>query len=153
MEEILQNRSPDEYDFKFSDSKWNLKEIICHLLDEERFDFKSRIQFLFLHPNEQPPTLNPPEWVEDRIYKKRNYEDVLNQFISERHESIEWLQDSKEKPWTNHYEHPTLGVLSAKGLLINWVAHDLHHIRQINEINYHFLKQVSGNDMKYAGKW
>ena len=42
---------------------------------------------------------------------------------------------------------------SAKQFLNNWLAHDYHHIRQINAIQYDFLKSSSGEALNYAGKW
>ena len=41
--------------WKPSETSWSLLEVVCHLLDEEREDFKARIQHLFNNPNTHLP--------------------------------------------------------------------------------------------------
>ena len=43
--------------------------------------------------------------------------------------------------------------MSCDLLLTNWVAHDLHHFRQLNNLRYGYLASISTVPLDYAGKW
>jgi len=58
-------------------------------------------------------------------------------FSAERRNSIDWLNALESPNWKATHPHPKLGPLSAEQLLANWLAHDLFHIRQVNDL--HFL--------------
>jgi len=59
----------------------------------------------------------------------------------------------KNPNWEETVDHYEVGPRSAKKFLVNWLAHDYHHIRQINQIRHAYLKFSSGDDLTYAGKW
>ena len=83
----------------------------------------------------------------------QDFESVLQRFIEERRQSVAWLNSLQNPKWEQTVDHPEVGPRSAKKFLINWLAHDYHHIRQINRIQHAYLKHTSGDDLTYAGKW
>lgn len=66
-------------------------EIVCHLYDEEREDFISRIKHISDNPSQVMIPINLEGWVLEREYASENYEQKLEQFLSERQISINWL--------------------------------------------------------------
>src|SRR5688572_3401181 len=75
-----------------SADKWNLLEIVCHLYDEEREDFRARLKHV-LDKNQEPlPPIDPVAWVIDRDYASRNFNEMVNSFIEERRKSVAWLR-------------------------------------------------------------
>jgi hypothetical protein len=78
---------------------------------------------------------------------------MLFKFLKQRKVSVEYLRSLKNAPWKNAYKHSSLGEMSAELFLANWLAHDHLHIRQIMKLKYDFLKEVSGQDLSYAGNW
>jgi hypothetical protein len=78
---------------------------------------------------------------------------VLNKFITERGQSINWLKSLENPNWNNAFEHNKLGSLNAKYFLNNWLAHDYLHIRQILKLKFDYLEYQSGENLDYAGKW
>jgi hypothetical protein len=42
---------------------WSILEVICHLGDEEREDFRQRLDITLHRPQEAWPPINPPGWV------------------------------------------------------------------------------------------
>ena len=133
--------------------KWCLLEIVCHLYDEEREDFRSRVKSTLLSPEQVWPSINPVGWVEERQYVKQNYENKLADFLRERAGSIHWLESLSKPEWKNVYHHPKVGPVSAEFLLANWLAHDYLHFRQITRTKYLYLKETSGMSLDYAGEW
>ena len=132
---------------------WSLLEIVCHLYDEEREDFRTRVFNTLLTPELQPPSIDPPGWVTQRKYAQQDYGEKLNAFLDERTKSIKKLKALKKPEWDNIYDHPFAGRITAYQLLANWLAHDYHHIRQINRRLYEYLRHSSQVSLEYAGDW
>jgi hypothetical protein len=128
-------------------------EIVCHLYDEEQFDFRFRAQWVLEQPNTPPPPFNPIDWVTDHKYMDQNYDDMVKTFLSERDTSIVWLQDLKNPNWDNYYIHPKLGKVTAKHYLDNWLAHDYLHVRQIIKQKFDYLNSQTNENLEYAGIW
>ncbi len=149
---LLQAIPEHQYRWKLSPDTWSLLEIVCHLYDEERDDFRFRTQWVLDKPGVVPPAFNPLEWVVNRKYNEQNYPEKLLAFITERRQSVHWLKSLDAPSWDNHFMHPKLGRLTASYFLNNWLAHDYMHIRQINRIKYLYLKQQHPN-LNYAGSW
>ena len=150
---LLENKDKAGIRWKGQESDWSLLEIICHLYDEEREDFRTRLFNTLLTPEIQPPSIDPPGWVAERKYAKQDFDEKLNAFLSERKKSIKKLNALQNPKWKNIYHHPTVGDLSGYQLLCNWLAHDYHHIRQINRRLYEYLRYSSKMDLSYAGDW
>ncbi|MBK9270362.1 MAG: DinB family protein [Saprospiraceae bacterium] len=150
---LLTDLPENLYTWKILPDKWNLLEILCHLHDEEREDFRARIKHILEHSENPMPSIDPQAWVQDRNYSLQNYSQVLNAFLQEREYSIEWLLSLNEPKWDQFYVHPKLGKMTASMMLCNWLAHDYLHIRQINKVKYEYLLQMSKEDLSYAGNW
>ncbi len=150
---LLENTPKDQFVWREQENKWSLLEIVCHLSDEEREDFRMRIHSTLEDPVKPWPKIDPLAWVTERHYSNQNFGDMLIKFLDERHASVEWLSDLSNPQWDNAYQHPKVGPVSARFLMANWVAHDYLHIRQINRVKYNFLKYTSGQELDYAGQW
>lgn len=153
LSSILSNKNQEEYLWKPNVNSWCLLEVVCHLYDEEREDFRSRVKRTLETPNEPLPMFDPIAWVKDRKYMEQDYNQMVEKLLIEREKSIKWLNSLKDPLWKNAYNHPKLGPLSSEHFLANWLAHDLLHIRQITGIQFHYLKQATNNELAYAGAW
>ncbi len=153
FKELLQEVPEDEYLWKTHPDQWFLLEVVCHLHDEEREDFRTRLRYALENPEKAPPAFDTLVWVKERNYIGQNYGEMLQKFLDERSASITWLRSLENPPWDNAYQHPELGPRSARLYLVNWLAHDYLHIRQINKLKYCYLQETSGEDLQYAGNW
>jgi len=133
--------------------KWNLLEILCHLYDEEREDFRTRLKSVLDNPENTFPSIDPPGWVITRNYAQQSFKKMLQQFSQERKNSIEWLQSLQNVNWDNAHQYPKIGPMSARYILANWLAHDYLHIKQIFKLKYDYLKHTSNQNLSYAGDW
>lgn len=150
---LLSDLSPAEIIWRPAPDKWCALEIVCHLHDEEREDFRARLSSTLTTPEKPWPKIDPPAWITERRYMEQDFEAVLGNFLQERDKSVEWLRGLSDAPWTNAYMHPKVGPVSCELLLTNWVAHDVHHIRQLNNLRYEYLKAHTTVPLDYAGKW
>jgi len=150
---LLAGRTAAEQSFRRAPGAWNLLEIACHLFDEERDDFRTRVRHCLEGAEGQPPAIDPAGWVEQRAYAQQNYDEKLEALLDERSRSLDWLGSQPAPQWDRGFDHPRLGHMTAKLFLVNWVAHDLLHIRQIVRVTYEFHRQSRGEDLSYAGDW
>ncbi len=153
FKELLSGLTEEIYLWKPNPDKWCLLEIVCHLHDEEIYDFMARTRHVLEKPTEDLPAIDPLGWVKDKSYIQQNYNDKLDQFLKEREQSIKWLQCLSNPKWENAYQHPKFGKMTAKMFLSNWLAHDYLHIKQIIKLKYDYLKQLTDEDLMYAGYW
>ncbi|MFN0014543.1 MAG: DinB family protein [Saprospiraceae bacterium] len=153
---LLSGTPETEWHWRPAPEKWCLLEILCHLADEERDDFRARVRHVLETPDLHMLPIDPVGWVTDRNYWSRDFEEALNDFLRERKMSAQWLLSlppMSEPVWENAYLHPKLGPMGAKMLLANWLAHDLLHIRQIVRLKHERLQNLSGETLTYAGNW
>lgn len=151
--QLLHGVPEEVFLYKPDPLQWCMLEIICHLYDEEREDFRVRVGTALEHPGQSPPAINPAGWVTERKYLEQDFSETLRAFIREREASVKWLRSLQEPQWSNAYLHPKYGPLTAHLFLSNWLAHDYLHIRQITRLKYNYLKELSGDALRYAGTW
>ena len=153
FENLFKHKKKEEYLWKPVQEKWCILEILCHLYDEEREDFRARIRHTFEIPSEPLPSIDPESWVKSREYLKRNYGEMLESFLKERELSVNWLRSLPDPDWDSSCVHSKFGRMSAKMILANWLAHDYLHIRQVLKLNFELLKNFSSEELDYAGNW
>ena len=128
-------------------------EIVCHLLDEEVEDFRTRTKQVLEDPKKALPPIDPVGWVKQRKYIEQDFEETLARFIEERDNSLRWIRSLKIVNWDNAYQHPKFGPMTAKLFISNWLAHDYLHIRQILYLKRGFHEATSEESLAYAGNW
>lgn len=154
FESLLTDVSPQEASWKPDKSQWSILQILCHLIDEEREDFRTRVKHVLETPDQPIPPIDPQGWVMDRNYADQDFTLKLRELLEERAQSVVWLNSLENPVWDNTFQHPTLGAQSASHYLANWLAHDYLHIRQINRMKYLYLRaNLSGESLEYAGNW
>lgn len=133
---------------------WSILEVVNHLYDEEREDFRQRVDLTLHQPNSDWPPIDPEGWVTSRAYQQRDLRESIANFTAERKRSIEWLHGLQSPDWTIARAHPSGFVLRAGDLLSAWVAHDLLHLRQLLELHYHLATlEARPYGVEYAGDW
>jgi len=150
---LVNEATKDEYYFKPEENSWCMLEVICHLIDEEVEDFRTRVRTVLERAAEPLPVINPTGWVKERNYAERDFNTMVQKFIAERKYSINWLTSMQTPDWQSTHIHPRLGPVTATYFLENWLAHDYLHIRQITRLRYQYLQKLSLNALQYAGKW
>lgn len=132
---------------------WSILEVMNHLYEEERDDFRTRLKHLLEAKDGLPPAIDPAAWVTERGYNQRDLHTSLANFLAEREQSLEWLRGLTSPNWDNAVELP-FGRLRAGDVLMAWVAHDLLHLRQLLELHHAYLaQQAKPYQIVYAGDW
>lgn len=150
---LFNKLNTEQYLWKRSEDKWCLLEVLCHLIDEEKEDFRTRIEHVFNQAHLPFKPIKPEAWVSERNYIKQDYQAKLDEFIVERQQSVKWLKGLNNVDWSIGINHSTFGYMDGNMLLANWLAHDYLHIRQILGIKYAYQAQKHGQSLNYAGNW
>ena len=152
IERLVKDIDEDLARWKPAPDKWCALEIVCHMYDEERFDFRTRIDYTLNKPGEAWPPIDPPGWVTEHNYMGRQIAEMVLVFLAERYKSIEWLRDLDDPDLTASYDHPQLGRITVGSLLGSWLAHDYLHLRQLSALFYHRVAdEVAPHSLDYAG--
>jgi hypothetical protein len=145
--------SPAEARVRPAPDAWSLLEVVCHLHDEEREDFRPRLDAVLHRPEEAWTRIDPAGWVSARGYNERDLGEVLLGFLTERERSLAWLGSLSAPDWKREHRAP-FGPITAGDLLASWAAHDLLHTRQLVELRRaRLLEQTTGHSTQYAGDW
>jgi len=141
--------------FRPPSGAWSILEVVNHLVDEERDDFRARLRQTLEQPQPAWPPIDPEGWARQRRYNERALAESVAVFVQERRTSVEWLRSlPSTTDWSRAYQHPRFGPIHAGDLLAAWAAHDALHLRQIAKRLY----ELAGCDgepfsARYAGEW
>jgi DinB superfamily len=145
---------PDEQArWKPDPESWSILEVINHLYDEERQDFRVRLEYILFKPGQPWPPIDPQGWVIDRQYNQRDLEESANNFLAEREKSLNWLSGLDSPDWATTCPTPW-GQITAGDMFAAWVGHDLLHLRQLVELHWAYTNRlVRPYATTYAGDW
>lgn len=133
---------------------WSVLEIVCHLVDEERDDFRARLEATLAEPQRPWQPIDPEGALEERGYNERDLRRSLEAFRRERLQTVNWIKGLVSPRWSTAYEHPKLGKLRAGDLLLSLASHDALHLRQIARRMFDLAQRdAPGFDASYAGVW
>lgn len=153
IEQFADNVTEAQAKWRPDEASWSILEVITHLLDEEREDFRVRLDITLHQADGEWPPIDPTGWVTARNYNDRILQDSLSGFMSEREASLKWLASLDNPNWQAETQTPW-GGMSAGDMLASWVAHDLLHLRQLVELHYQYwLAETRPYQVRYAGEW
>ena len=153
FEGLLRQVAAEQARWKPSPEKWSMLEVVNHLYDEEREDFRLRLELTLKDPQAPWPRIDPQGWVVSRQYSERELGPSLDNFLNEREKSLTWLRSLSDAKWESRHERPE-GTLSAGELLASWLAHDFLHIRQLARLHWQYVSIIAAPyDTTYGGPW
>ena len=153
FESLLRHVAAEQAAWKPSPDKWSMLEVINHLYDEEREDFRQRLELTLTDPETPWPRIDPQGWVVTRQYSERELGPSLESFLSERDKSLTWLRGLSAPVWQNRHVRDQ-GALSAGDLLASWLAHDFLHIRQLARLHWQYIFVIAAPyETTYGGPW
>jgi hypothetical protein len=150
---LLRGVRADQAKWRPAPDTWSMLEVVNHLCDEEREDFRQRIEIVLADPNQPWPAIDPRGWVTTRGYNARDLDTSLDNFFVEREKSLAWLSQLSSPNWANSNEGPN-GILTAGDLLASWLAHDFLHVRQLARLHWQYVGAIADPyQTTYGGPW
>ena len=150
---LLAGISQEEAQVKPDANAWSVLEVICHLYDEEREDFREHLDFILHRQDEEYHVIDPQGWIKERHYNQRDFAEMQEKFFAERSQSLAWLKSLSNSDWETTYTSE-YGSVSAGEMFACWVAHDNLHIRQLVELRRLRIEKITQPyPIEYAGDW
>ena len=150
---LLEAITREEARVKPNAESWSILEVVCHLYDEEREDFREHLDFILHRQNEEYHVIDPQGWVKTRKYNEQDFEEMKEKFFVERQKSLDWLEEVSNSDWEITYESE-YGSVSAGEMFSCWVAHDNLHLRQFVELRRARIEGITKPyPLEYAGDW
>ena len=150
---LLQGVTEEQARFRPDPNSWSVLEVICHLRDEEREDFREHLDFILHRSHQDWHRIDPEGWVTSRKYNEQSLREVKEVFFGERSKSLDWLKGLSGADWDTSYSSP-FGPLSAGDMLSSWIAHDNLHVRQLVELRRARIEGIAQPySIAYAGDW
>lgn len=123
--------SPAQLSWRPTPDDWCVNEVIGHLIEAERRGFAGRIQAIV---DQDQPLLEP--WDQSAVASarrdcERNGRELLHEFVRERLASLALIASLTDARLERSGLHPTVGLLTVRDLLHEWVFHDRVHVKQI----------------------
>ncbi len=123
---MVRGISYEQAQWKPAPDSWSILEVINHLHDEEREDFRPRLDLILHNPNQPLQKIDPVGWVNERQYNQRGLDASLLKFMDERRESLRWLGTLQSPNWDAVYQMPW-GPMTAGDMFASWITHDMLH--------------------------
>jgi hypothetical protein len=155
LESLIRPVSREQARWRADGKGWAIVEVVRHLLDEERDDFRKRIRLTLESPADPWPPIDPEGWARDRNYLESELIPTLEEFLEERRQSVAWLATLGAVDWnrSTQFSWPG-GPMRAGDLLASWVAHDFLHARQLLRLHFRYrAHQCNPFGTAYAGSW
>ena len=153
IESLVEGVTSQEAVWRPDIDSWSVVEVINHLYDEEREDFRVRLNIILHSPEKPLPEIDPEGWVIQRKYRERDLERSLKNFLEERKSSLQWLNTLEGPDWSASYEMP-FGPIRAGDMFAAWATHDHLHMRQLVEIHRAYMEFMADPySLRYAGVW
>ena len=150
---LLLGVSQQEAQVKPTPESWSILEVVCHLYDEEREDFREHLDFILHRQHEEYHVIDPQAWITERKYNQQDFAEMQEKFFAERQKSLAWLKEVSDSNWDTTYTSE-YGSLSAGEMFSCWVAHDNLHLRQFVELRRARIERIAEPfPIEYAGDW
>lgn len=153
---MVADLTDEQVRWKPPSGNWSILEILGHLVAEEKFDFRPRVQLTLDDPGQGWPDYDPEGIVVSEKFNLKDPQETLAEFVKERSDSLVWLSGLNEDDpdWDLAHQHRRMGPLRAGDLFLSWVAHDQLHVRQIAKRCFELICDDAAQfESRYAGDW
>ena len=121
----------DKIDYRYAEGKWSIKEIVGHLIDNERV---MAYRALAISKNEKQslPGFDENDYMRESNYSERNYSDLLEELKKVRESNIFMFKNFSEEVLDRRGVANDSEV-TVRAILFIITGHELHHINIIKE--------------------
>jgi len=130
--------------------EWCVNEVLGHLLEAERRGFAGRIRLLLEQDGPRLETWDQEAVAGDRGDCARPGLEVMAEFLAERVISVELVEGLSAESLARGGEHVTVGPVTVRELLQEWVHHDRNHLKQVLANVQAYAWEAMGNTRRFT---
>ena len=128
---FVQNIPMDKFDYRYAEGKWDIKEIIQHVIDTERiFAYRA----LRISRNDQTPLpgFDENDYVNNTQATNRSIQDLLTEFSAVRHSNL-FLFNSLSDEQLKRVGMASNAAVSVRAVGFIIIGHQKHHQKVFHE--------------------
>jgi uncharacterized damage-inducible protein DinB len=129
--ELLGNLDESRIDHSYAPDKWTIRQILGHMIDDERI-FVYRALCLARGEQQPLPSFDEKDYVRQAGFEDRPWAELLAEYLSVREATLTFFQGISDKSWLRRGT-VTDYTASVRGLAFHIAAHELHHLRVLQE--------------------
>ena len=118
-------------DYRATPTDWSVREILAHLVDDEMYVMRLRLERIVKEDNPQLAPHDEQKWYATSNATRDALAELLVDFAVQRAASLGIIGMLRESDWAREGVQPEYGRFTAEGQLAMWAEHDATHLRQI----------------------
>ena len=118
-------------DVRLTPRDWSIREILAHLVDDEMFVMRTRLERMVKEDRPQLAPHDEQKWYATRNTARDDLATLLSDFETQRAASLGIFALLRESEWSRRGIQPEIGEFTAAEWLESWRDHDQTHIEQI----------------------
>jgi FMN phosphatase YigB (HAD superfamily) len=123
-----------QWQLKPSSDDWAPIEVLTHLRDVEKEINLPRVERILKEDTPFLSTSDSDRWAEERNYIHASPDDVYDDLIHTRRQTLTLLENQSPDAWQRPTRHAIFGPTQLSEIVRIFLEHDALHIRQIREI-------------------
>jgi uncharacterized damage-inducible protein DinB len=131
---FLRSLSEEKLNYRYAEGKWTIKEILAHLIDDERIYSYRALRFA-RNDKTELPGFEQDDYALESGANERSIEDLLQEFATVRRATIS-LFDSFDTEALMRVGVASGNVMSVRAAAYHIAGHELRHINIIKERYY-----------------
>lgn len=121
----------DKIDYRYAEGKWSIKEIVGHLIDNERI-MSYRALSISRNETQSLPGFDENDYIRESNYSKRNYYDIVDELRKVRESNLPMFKSFSEEILDRRGVANNSEV-TVRALLFIIAGHEIHHINIVKE--------------------
>lgn len=145
VKQFVEALPADILTYRYSPEKWTIKEILCHIIDDERI-FSYRALCFARNEKQNLPGFDQDAYVIESDANSRNMESIVEEYYFVRMATIALFKHLPEKSLDRMgHGSGSFNDASARALIYHIAGHEQHHIHIIKE---RYLSQKKTEDKR-----
>jgi hypothetical protein len=128
-------------DYRPTPQDWSVREILAHLVDDEAFVMRNRLERMVKEDRPQLAPHDEQQWYANRNTARDDLMTLLDDFETQRAASLGVFALLREREWSRIGFQSEYGEFTAAEWLERWRDHDQTHIEQIARTLARFREQ------------
>ena len=134
---LINNLSNEELDYKYKQNKWSIKEVLVHIIDDERIYGYRALSFA-RNDKTNLPGFEQDDYNTYSDTSERTIENIMDEYESLRLSTIALFNGFSDKA-LKRLGNANGNQTSVRALGYHILGHDLHHIKVIENL---YLKEL-----------
>src|SRR5262245_38868249 len=133
IEAMTANWTPAEFERTYAPGKWNARQILTHLAQSE-LAFGTRARMALTVPNYAAQSFDQDLWMARE--PDLNGRAAVGAYLATSRMNLAFFEALSDRDFATAFSHPEYGSLTVGWLLHQTAGHQIHHLKQLDEINH-----------------